>query len=273
MDGDDEAGRVAGARHEDDMAATRRIGIIGFGTIGRAILAACRDNGLAEVGFVLGRPSAAPPEGLAPELFVTDLDAALARPVDLIVEAAVADVLTRNAERLLASADVLGLSCTALADAATEATIRAACTTHRRRWFVPHGAVLALDGLADGRDAIESVVITTTKSGKSLGVDPDTDGVLYDGPTRGACGRFPRNVNVHAAVALAGIGFDRTISRVVAKPGHGMNEHHIAVAGDGIAWDIRVASPSLGGVTAAYTPRSAIGSIRRILGGAGVTIA
>lgn len=249
-----------------------RIGIIGLGTIGRALFAACQTDGLADIAFVLGRPGATAPAGLAPGLFVTDLDAALERPVDLVVEAAVADVLTRDAPRILAAADLLGLSCTALADAATEDRIRAACAAHGRRYFVPHGAVLALDGLADGRDAISSVVITTTKSGQSLGVDADADGVLYDGPTRGACGRFPRNVNVHAAIALAGIGFDRTVSRVIARPGQGINEHHIAVTGDGIAWDLRIASPSLGGVTSAHTPRSAIGSVKRILSGAGVTV-
>lgn len=252
--------------------ARPRIGIIGRGTIARALLAACRNDGLADVAFVLGRSGTTPPDGLAPELFVTDLDVALARPVDLVVEAAVAEVLTRDAPRILAVADLIGLSCTALADAATEQAIQAACIAHGRRYFVPHGAVLALDGLADGRDAITSVVITTTKSGKSLGVDPGAEGVLYEGPTRGACGRFPRNVNVHAAVALAGIGFDRTVSRIVAKPGQAANEHHIAVSGDGIAWDIHLASPSLGGVTGAYTPRSAIGSVRRILSGAGITV-
>ena len=80
-------------------------------------------------------------------------------------------------------------------------------------------------------------------------------------------------MNVHAAVALAGIGFDRTVSRVVAEPGKKTMEHHIHVEGQGLEWDIRVASQSLGGVSGAYTPRSAVGTVRRILGGAGVTIA
>ena len=40
----------------------------------------------------------------------------------------------------------------------------------------------------------------------AVGLDPDKiveETVLYDGPTRGACPKFPRNVNTHAAIALA----------------------------------------------------------------------
>jgi aspartate dehydrogenase len=42
--------------------------------------------------------------------------------------------------------------------------------------------------------------------------------VLYDGPTRGVCPLFPRNVSSHRTVALAGIGFDRVGSVLVTGP-------------------------------------------------------
>ena len=42
--------------------------------------------------------------------------------------------------------------------------------------------------------------------------------MLYDGPTRGECPLFPRNVSSHRTVALAGIGFDRTGSVLVTGP-------------------------------------------------------
>lgn len=118
----------------------------------------------------------------------------------------------------------------------------------------------------------EQVTVVTTKSGKSLGLDPECSGTVFEGSARQACQRFPRNVNVHAAVALAGIGLDRTFSRVVAVPRQEANEHRIEVAGQGLSWVIEVSSKSLGGVTSSYTPRSAIGSIERILGGKRIRI-
>jgi aspartate dehydrogenase len=44
--------------------------------------------------------------------------------------------------------------------------------------------------------------------------------------------RFPQNVNVAAAVSLAGIGFDQTIVRVVADPAAQRNLHRIEAQGE-----------------------------------------
>lgn len=106
--------------------------------------------------------------------------------------------------------------------------------------------------------------MTTTKNGASLGTDASARGVLFEGSTREACARFPRNVNVHAALAIAGIGFDRTRSVVVANPETRQMRHQVQVFGQGFEWDISVSSTTLGGVSGAYTPKSAIGSIQRL---------
>lgn len=249
------------------------VGIIGTGTIGRAILEDLHASGRAKVAYIAvsGRNGA---DGVShPTRVFSDLDEALAHPVDLLIEAATPAVLARIAPRALQSGDLCAFSCTALADPALEQAIAAECRASATRLHVPHGAILALDGLADGRDVIEKVVVTTSKSGKSLGAAEEADGLLFEGATREVCKRFPRNVNVHAAIALAGIGFDRTVSRVIAVPGQETMEHRLEVEGAGFSWDIRVASRSLGGVSGAYTPRSAVGSIRRILSAAGISIA
>ncbi len=47
----------------------------------------------------------------------------------------------------------------------------------------------------------------------------------------GRVGRFPENVNVAAAVSLAGIGLDRTRLRVYADPTVTRNTHEVEVAG------------------------------------------
>jgi aspartate dehydrogenase len=250
----------------------KRIGIIGAGVIGKAIHDDLVNNGLAEVAYILVSGTR-PASDRAPELqrlMLSDPEAALARPVDLVVEAAHPDVLAALAPRILASADLCGFSCSALSRPETEQAIHQAARAGGRRFFLPHGAVLGLDGLVDGREIIDEVTITTTKSETSLGLEKGTSGVVFDGTAREVCSRFPRNVNVHAAIAIAGIGFDGTRSVVVAEPGTSAMRHRIQVSGQGIAWDFAVTSQSLGGVSGAYTPRSAVGSVRRILAGSGL---
>lgn len=250
---------------------SRKIGILGAGKIGVAIHDALAEmEGVELVYMLAGRRK---PEGVPEALILTEMAEALSCEVDLVIEAAVPEVIHAHGAALLANSDLCAFSCTALSRPETEHAVRAACAAAGTRFFVPHGAVMALDGLADGRDVIERVTITTVKSGPSLGLAEDAAGPLFEGTAREACLQFPRNVNVHAAIALAGIGFDRTQSRVVAELGKATMEHLIHVEGQGLEWDIRVSSQSLGGVSGAYTPRSAVGSVRRLLGGSGLSIA
>ena len=246
----------------------KTIGIIGAGVIGRALFDYIRALDSVRVDYVLvsgGRDKADRDLAMA-DLIIDDLDEAIARKVDLVLEAATPGLLASAGPRILAHSDLCGFSCSALSDPAVESAFQDAASAAGTRFYLPHGAVLGLDGLADGRDQIDEVVITTTKSGPSLGEAATASGVVFEGSARNACARFPRNVNVHAAVALAGIGFDRTRSVVVADPNTKAMKHHIAVSGKGLQWDITVSSMSLGGVTGAYTPKSAIGSLKRILG-------
>ncbi len=244
----------------------KRVGIIGAGTIGSTLIDALTRVEAVEIGFIFDeRSNLANDFGLPSRVFINDAGDILDANVDLVIEAAVPSIVAKYASTLLKSSDFCAFSCTALADRGTEDAIREASLAYGRHFYVPHGAVLGLDGIVDGRDLIKKLIVTTTKSGKSLGLDPLAEGVVFEGNTREVCAQFPRNVNVHAALAIAGIGFDRTTSRIVAVPGQAENEHSIAVEGDGFAWNLKITSQSLGGVTGAYTPHSAIGSIMRIL--------
>ena len=70
-----------------------------------------------------------------------------------------------------------------------------------------------MDALLENRDVWESVDVVMKKPPHNVdcanaGVDPDSiteETCLYDGPTRGICPLFPRNVNTHASIAYAGI--------------------------------------------------------------------
>ena len=187
------------------------------------------------------------------------------RKVDLIIEAATDRAVREIAPQVLAKQDLLIFSVTSLADDSFREALRELCRANGTRLYIPHGAILGLDGIYDGRSVIEEVTITTTKNPKNLGLKEPVSGVLYDGPTRGACDKFPRNVNVHAAVAVVGLGFDRTRSVVVADPQATQMSHEIQVKGPGLEWNIRVSSSPVGAVTGSYTPESAAMTVRRIL--------
>jgi len=245
----------------------RTVGIIGAGVIGKALFDCVNSLGSVKVDYVLvtGRDKAERNPAMT-GIMIEDIDDALSRKVDLVLEAAAPGLLASAGPEILVNSDLCGFSCSALADPLVETAVRNAASQSGRRFFVPHGAILGLDGLTDGREQIEKVVVTTTKSGASLGQATDAAGTLFDGSTREVCSRFPGNANVQAGVALAGIGFARTRSGVIADPATKAMKHHIAVSGKGLEWEITVSSMSLGGVTGSYTPISAIGSLQRILG-------
>lgn len=132
------------------------------------------------------------------------------------------------------------------------------------RVFFPHGAIFGLDGIFDGRNLWEKVSVESVKNPGSLGRADTERTVVYKGCTRDACREYPRNVNVHAAVVLAGIGFGRTVSKIVSDPAANANAHTIRVQGDNIEVSVCISSPA-SGVTSLYTPHSARGSLARAL--------
>ncbi|MBE5809259.1 MAG: DUF108 domain-containing protein [Clostridiales bacterium] len=238
-----------------------KVGFLGCGKIGRALVRHVLETG-HQVSFVQ-------------DIFFKDEadfpviekpDPAAYAGTDLIVECATADALKQSFDAMIAQSDVLMFSLTAFSDEAFLEHAKAEAVRCGHHIFFPHGAILGLDGIADAKPIMTAASIQTTKSPKSLGLDLTERTVVYEGSTRGACKAFPRNVNVHAAVALAGLGFDRTVSRIVADPAVSTNAHVISIEGEGIHFEIHVSSFTTGGVTGVYTPLSACGSLDRVLG-------
>ncbi|MBQ8973192.1 MAG: DUF108 domain-containing protein [Clostridia bacterium] len=240
-----------------------KVGFLGCGKIGRALLEHVRQTG-HEVGFVQDIFYKDP----ADFPVIETSDPKVYAGTDLIVECATADALKQNFDAMIAAADLLVFSLTAFSDESFLEHAKAQAVLSGHRIYFPHGAILGLDGIADARSIMTEASIETTKSPKSLGLDLTERTVVYEGSTRGACKAFPRNVNVHAAVALAGLGFDRTLSRIVADPAVSTNSHVIQILGEGIHFTIQVSSFTTGGVTGVYTPRSACGSLDRVLNNA-----
>ena len=249
-----------------------RIGLVGFGYIGRYLFEQIRQRpelGL-EIGFVHNR-SGNRLADVEETVVLGDLEAFAQCRVDLVVEVAHPDITLRYGEAFLAQADYMPLSLTALADATVEEKLRQQAEENGKRLFVPHGAVVGLDALEEGRQMWDEVSITMKKPLRSLdfaaaahlgpqGIDGET--VLYDGPARGLCPLFPRNVNSHAAVALAGVGFERTRSVLVADPQLDDSIIELRARGGGVELDIRRANP-MQGVSGVFTLMSTLASIGR----------
>jgi aspartate dehydrogenase len=110
------------------------------------------------------------------------------------------------------------------------------------RIIVPTGALLGLDAVrAAAEGAVESVTIETRKPPRGLEGAPylaqnSIDVLAVTSPTRifkgnafDAAQGFPANVNVAAALALAGIGPERTMVEIWADPTVTRNTHTIRV--------------------------------------------
>lgn len=240
----------------------KRIGFLGCGKIGGFLLQDILKRKETEVTFIQD-PFFSGDEKIP---VISGADEELLKTTDLVIESAMADILKDNLDVVIKYCDLMAFSVTAFSDQSFyEHAVRLAERYHHRI-YLPHGAILGVDGIADGRQLIHSVTIETIKNPASLGrVDAERT-VVYEGTCRGACTAYPRNVNVHATVALAGIGFDKTMSRIISDPAVSTNTHLIHIEGEGIRFSLDISSFSDGGVTGKYTPYSAVGSLHRILG-------
>jgi len=223
-----------------------RVGIAGLGVIGRAVARALDDGipGLALAGatardrdkaerFLKGLRSPAP---------FLSLDE-LVHAAELVVEASTRAHLEEVAPKTLAAGrDLLVLSCGGLLGRQDWVELAA---RNRCRIFVPSAAIAGLDGVKGARvGRITAVTMETRKPPQGLagapwiaerGIDLDAiteETLVFEGPATEACRAFPANVNVVAALSLAGIGPERTRIKVFAAPEQKMNRHRITVEGE-----------------------------------------
>ena len=220
-----------------------RVGLVGYGAIGRPLAAAIAAGaaGSIELAAVLVRDPTrhgAVPGGC---LLTGDPDAFLRAPMELVVEAGGHDAVRQHGEAVLgAGRDLMVVSVGAFADEGLLGRLQAAARATGRQVLVPSGAMAGLDAIgAAAVGGLDEVSITTRKpppawigtEGEAQAVAASEPVLLYDGPARAGVPRFPQNVNVAAALALAGVGLDATTMRVYADPTVSRNTHEVHARG------------------------------------------
>ncbi|HVO94956.1 MAG TPA: aspartate dehydrogenase [Terriglobales bacterium] len=224
----------------------KSIGIVGCGAIGKALVQAVQRGALpVRIAGVTSRTAETAQNFLAgfdqppPYLSLTDLITG----ADLIVEAAGGAVVPTLAEQVFAAGkELMVISVGALL---THPEIVEASRQKGCRLYLPSGAIAGLDGIKSASvGAIAHVIHTTRKPPAGLDGAPylvergislaglKEEKEIFSGSAREACRGFPANVNVMAAVSLAGIGPDRTRARILAVPGLERNCHDIDVEGE-----------------------------------------
>jgi aspartate dehydrogenase len=176
---------------------------------------------------------------------------------ELVIEAASADAVDAIVtSSLAANTPVMVLSCGALLGRQDLVDM---ALQHHTSIHIPSGAIIGLDGLmAAAAGQVDSVTMITTKPPEGLrgapgvklsGVDLDhltSPVVLYEGPVFDGFKLFPANINVSAAISMAGIGPHRTHIKVVADPLATRNIHEVVVKGDFGQMQLRIENiPSL----------------------------
>lgn len=233
---------------------TRRVAIAGFGSIGRLVgrhLDAGMDG--LELVAVSARDLARARshlEGYRSRVAALPL-ARIADDADVVVECTPPEVFLEAAGPALDRGRTLVTVSAAALLEHPEVVDRARATG--ARIVLVSGSVLGFDAIrAAARGKIHSVVMKTRKPPMSLarsawvrerGIDVariTSPTRIFEGSAREAARAFPDKFNIAAAVALAGIGPDRTRIEIWLDPGVERNVHRIVVDADSTRFDMEI---------------------------------
>lgn len=217
-----------------------KVAFVGLGAIGQQVLKCVAASGAQ--AEVVGALVAHPERTRVCAAFST-VEALLAAKPDLVVECARQHVLEAVGPHILRGGRSLVVaSVGALAAEEVLDRLRSAADASAAQIFIPAGALAGIDALAAARHVgVESVRYTRRappstwiKSGameESKARALDRAHVLFEGTAREAARRYPKNANVTATIALAGIGFERTRVTLLADPEATSNVHVIEAEG------------------------------------------
>jgi aspartate dehydrogenase len=183
--------------------------------------------------------------GIEPRIAENSDDIIHDSTVNLVIEAASQKAAKAIIPKALTTGKhVMIMSVGALADSKFYEEVEKMLRKSEAKICVPSGAIGGLDWIkAASTVGLQRVIITSRKPPKALEGAPyvvrnkidlraiEKPTQIYEGPASDAAASFPANVNVAAALSLAGIGSQKTLVRVIVDPTVERNIHEISAEG------------------------------------------
>ena len=214
----------------------KKVALIGYGAIARIALGKIvehdPDKQIKIVGVLVRKNKeeetrAALDSSIA---VVTSIEELIRLSPNVIAECAGQGAITQYAEKILrAGIDLIVISTGALAVDELRNNLTNICARNNSRLLMPSGAIAGIDGMNSLQiGGLKSVLYTSTKPPMAwegtpaeekfdlVSINKRTE--LYKGPAREAARLYPKNANLAATVALAGLGMDKTQILLVADP-------------------------------------------------------
>lgn len=211
-----------------------KVGIIGCGAIANIITTSIvpEENDIDIVCFFdKDIERAENLASLAGGIAVLDIEDMLDK-VDLVLECASPDSVKEYAPIVLNKGlDIIIMSIGAFMDMDFYKEVLKIAKENNVKIHLPSGAVVGLDGIkAVAKFGLKEVSLVTRKSPKSLGMEIDSEKVLFEGKASQAVKKFPLNINVAATISMA---CNKDIDvKIIVDPKVDRNVHEIIAKGD-----------------------------------------
>lgn len=220
------------------------VGLLGCGLLGgivargiaERLVSGYRLAGLADADAALAKQLSAETGGA----FCAGLADLLARKPDFVVEAAGGPALKEAALSVLrAGASLIPLSIGAFADEDFLGEVRRTAEENGVRVYLPSGAIGGFDLMRAAKlhGGLRATIANdkppqALQEAVSYPLPADREEPLFSGSAREAIARFPKNVNVAVAAALAANGPGETQVTVTSRPDLSAPRHTIRLEGE-----------------------------------------
>ncbi len=231
----------------------KKVGVIGYGSIGSGIIAAVRRQEIPnakivalfdEESQVIGSVESDNSELHLFSDFKEFYNSAIYSSLDIVIECASKGAVREYGKIIIESKkDLIVLSVGAFSDIKFLSELQNLSILNNTRILIPTGAIAGLDSIRSVKKYLDRLSITTTKHPKSFAGAPffknskikldeiSNETVLFKGNAITAIEYFPANVNVAVSIALAGIGLEKTRVKIIADPMISVNKHEILAKG------------------------------------------